>query len=134
MGKPKQPARVSALLPSNRLALQLAPLALGEPSPDPKAFVVCKCIFKAFLTDLTGEAHLLCLTGGTTLFRKECFWIRLSAQSPLLPGQFVDFSLDQIQFCHRVPLFDPPTLLGQVNNHTYVITVVSFLKVKPNLR
>src|SRR5215472_17847005 len=67
-------------------ALQAAALALGQAAPDAEPFVVFECVLKALGADLAGAAHLLRLSGGAALFRKERFRVRLGTQRTVLPG------------------------------------------------
>src|SRR5690625_726056 len=72
---------------SHGAALELAPLAFGQATPDAEPFVVGKGILQALGTHLAGDADLLRLTGGATLLREERLRVGLRAQGTLLPGE-----------------------------------------------
>jgi hypothetical protein len=64
----------------SRATLETAALTLGEATPDSKTLIMSECVFKALLANIAGEADALCFACRSTFFRKECFWICLSAE------------------------------------------------------
>jgi hypothetical protein len=70
-----------------RTALEATALTLGEASPDSKALIMRKGIFKTFLSNIAREADALSFTCGATLFREEGLRVSLSAERALLPGE-----------------------------------------------
>ena len=67
----------------DRALLQPAPLALGEPAPDPEALVVGQRVLQALGPDVAAEADLLGLPGRAPLLREEGLRVGLGAQGPL---------------------------------------------------
>src|SRR5689334_15565236 len=96
-------------------ALYAAALALGQAAPDAEPFVVFECVLKALGADIAGAAHLLGLSGGAALFRKERFRVRLGTQRTVLPGHpssvvladTKDVEPERDDLSHGTPPFPP---------------------------
>src|SRR5690625_4008179 len=82
---------------SHGAALELAPLAFGQATPDAEPFVVGKGILQALGAHLAGDADLLRLTGGATLLREERLRVGLRAQGTLLPGERSEEHTSELQ-------------------------------------
>src|SRR5215472_2719713 len=72
------------------LALQAATLTLRHAAPDTEPLVVLECVLQALGPYLAAAAHPLGLPGRSSLLREERLRIRLRAQCPVLPAQFVN--------------------------------------------
>src|SRR5579875_3607941 len=116
------------------LALQLAPLPLGEPAPDPEALIMLQRILQALRPDLATTADSLCLPGGAALLREERLRVRLRAQRAILPAQrsgivgadapvLVHQRDDDVSHCAPPPLCNPVGPPGCADeNYTSEIT------------
>src|SRR6266542_541278 len=89
---------------SDGLFLQLAAFPLRQTAPDPEALVVLQCVLEALAPNVTTEAHLLRLAGGSALLREESLRVGLGTQRPFLPVRLL---LDRLTvdnrhqaFCH----------------------------------
>src|SRR5665647_2928938 len=82
----------------DRMLLELATLALGQPTPDAEPLVVRERVLQALAAHIATHADLLGLAGGAALLGEERLGIGLRAQGALLPGQLtlVLVGLDQL--------------------------------------
>src|ERR1700754_227054 len=79
------PLRPAARWSGDDASLQLAPLPLGEPTPDAEPFIVPERVFEALGLDVAARADALGLAGRTALLGKDLSGVGLRARPPLLP-------------------------------------------------
>jgi hypothetical protein len=72
------------------LALEAAALSLGHTAPDSEPLIVLERVLQALCPDFAAAAHPLSLPCRPSLLWKKSLRIRLRAQCPVLPAQFVN--------------------------------------------